>query len=263
MNMEVKDDNLQFDLLVDGELNEEDRHRLLTRLDGEPDGWRRCALAFLEAQCWKHALCVLGEDAVDTGKVGATGSLSASADTTRADKLPVAPTSTVAPPLPVAPSPGRWRWRPNRVVTALAMAASFLVAMWLGTVVRDVWQGHRGVPGGSASPQVAQQNEPQPFTNPGPLPDGPWRMVTVSAPSVGTGPNASFSLPAVERDSIDDQWLGSLPPAIPENVRQALSRAGHEVQQRRALVPIPLNDGRRLIVPVDEVDVNYVGNPSY
>ena len=61
--------------------------------------------------------------------------------------------------------------------------------------------------------------------------------------SGGAGPGRSFSLPAVERDSIDDQWLGSLPPAIPETVRQALSRTGHEVQQRRALIPVPLKTG--------------------
>jgi hypothetical protein len=28
-------------------------------------------------------------------------------------------------------------------------------------------------------------------------------------------------------------------------------------------VPLPMQDGRRLIVPVDEVDVHYVGNQTY
>ena len=46
----------QFDLLVDGELSEADRRALLLQLEHEPDGWRRCALAFLEAQCWKAEL---------------------------------------------------------------------------------------------------------------------------------------------------------------------------------------------------------------
>jgi hypothetical protein len=40
---------------VDGELPDAERRALLLRLDTEPDGWRRCALAFLEAQNWREA----------------------------------------------------------------------------------------------------------------------------------------------------------------------------------------------------------------
>ena len=46
-------DDSRFDRLVDGELSEEERRELLAGLDAEPGGWRRCALAFLESQCWK------------------------------------------------------------------------------------------------------------------------------------------------------------------------------------------------------------------
>ncbi len=52
-------DERRLDLLVDGELSEEDRRALLRLLDREPGGWRRCALAFLEAQAWKRELPAL------------------------------------------------------------------------------------------------------------------------------------------------------------------------------------------------------------
>lgn len=42
--------DVQIDRLVDGELGKREYRALLTLLDGEPDGWRRCAMAFLEAQ---------------------------------------------------------------------------------------------------------------------------------------------------------------------------------------------------------------------
>ena len=45
-----------FDRLVDGELSEAERRELLQMLDRRPDGWRRCALAFLEQQTWGQAL---------------------------------------------------------------------------------------------------------------------------------------------------------------------------------------------------------------
>ena len=46
----------QIDRLVDGELPDWERSALLRRLETEPDGWRHCALAFLEAQSWREAL---------------------------------------------------------------------------------------------------------------------------------------------------------------------------------------------------------------
>jgi hypothetical protein len=48
-----------IDRLVDGELPDAERRALLLRLEHEPDGWRRCALAFLEAQSWREAFAPL------------------------------------------------------------------------------------------------------------------------------------------------------------------------------------------------------------
>lgn len=45
-----------LDRLVDGELDDEARRDLLARFESEPGGWRRCALAFLEAQSWRRAM---------------------------------------------------------------------------------------------------------------------------------------------------------------------------------------------------------------
>jgi hypothetical protein len=54
MNLPIE--NRLIDRLVDGELPEAERRELLLLFDTEPDGWRRCALAFLEAQTWRQAL---------------------------------------------------------------------------------------------------------------------------------------------------------------------------------------------------------------
>lgn len=52
----VLDDEIA--LLVDGELGEERRSQVLRSLDTESDGWKRCAVAFLEAQLWREALAL-------------------------------------------------------------------------------------------------------------------------------------------------------------------------------------------------------------
>ena len=43
-----------FDRLVDGELDDAEQRALIASLDDRPAGWRRCSLAFLEAQNWRR-----------------------------------------------------------------------------------------------------------------------------------------------------------------------------------------------------------------
>jgi hypothetical protein len=87
-------------------------------------------------------------------------------------------------------------------------------------------------------------------------------MVTVKL-SDQRDASEAIHVPAVERDRIDENWLRSLPGALPPDVVQALRRSGHAVQQSRQLLPMPLEDGRRLVVPIDQVDVHYVGNAAF
>jgi len=61
-NLPTQGDDL-IDRLVDGELPDVERRELLLRLENEPDGWRRCALAFLEAQVWRQALASVAASA--------------------------------------------------------------------------------------------------------------------------------------------------------------------------------------------------------
>src|SRR5436190_22665968 len=72
MNDEVlsSDDTRLLDRMVDGKLNETERRNLLLRLEHSPDGWRRCALAFLEAQAWRlEARAVVAEPAPSVKRV--------------------------------------------------------------------------------------------------------------------------------------------------------------------------------------------------
>jgi hypothetical protein len=59
----------------------------------------------------------------------------------------------------------------------------------------------------------------------------------------------------IEGPGIDTRWLLEQPPAIRASVVQALERRGHKVEAHRQLLTVNLKDGRKLILPVDEVDV--------
>jgi hypothetical protein len=238
-------ENDRFDRLVDGELSESERKSLLESLEARPDGWRRCALAFLEAQTWRESL---GE---------------------------LMPPVRKTPPVPLStlpPSPKR-RKSLGAMGNALAMAACFLVALSLGSLA------YRGVPWGKSaagpmnnslaeskpatptpitqSPAIAVQTEPS-----NPSTANTWQLVNVKAPAL-TGNDEPLQIPAVERDRLDDDFYRSIPNPLPGDLLQALKRTGNDVRLHRELVPMQLPDGRRLIVPVDRVEVQYDGNRAY
>lgn len=234
-------DDRTLDLLVDGELSPAARRKLLIQLDRIPDGWRRCALAFLEAQSWREEF----------------GSLSRPAA-----PLPIAPA--------VRPASRRYLTRRN-LGTAAAMAASFLLALVLSFQMRYRWDSPAppAVPGpatmagnqgdGSATPAYAHETEAPSRPTGWDQAGRPWE--TVSLP-VSRGASA-LELPAQERNAADETWWRHFPSAIPPEMVHALQQSGHQVDLRRQWMPFPMKDGRRLVVPVDEVDVHYVGTPTY
>ncbi len=241
-------DDARFDRLVDGELTEVERRTMLSSLDREPGGWRRCALAFLEAQCWQDSLRDPSK-----GRV--------------ADSDAPPPSHVIRAARPKS------HWLVH-VRTAMAMAACFMAALLIGSLLprsggvptasapsstsSDATSQFASLPSGAstvAGQDAAGQSQPQA------APDGAWRLVTLS-PSDRDG-SAGVQVPAVERPNIDEAWLRSVPPAIPDDVLQALQRTGHEVQQQRQFVPVPMKDGRVLVVPIDQVDVHPGRHPAY
>ena len=223
-----------FDLLVDGELSEAQRRELLARLDDVPGGWRRCAISFLEAQSWRQEL----------------------------RSLVPPPTRASAKARPAAYHLIGRGW------TLLAMAASFLIAIWLGTLLKDALR-----PGGPRPTHIAGTPQPKepispdtqpPVTPQHPdMPDNPWQTVTLAVDGGSGGTARSIQLPAIERRNLAEVGLQNLPAAMPPEILKALKHSGHQVRQSRQLLPLLMRDGRRLVVPVDQFDVNHVGNPAY
>jgi hypothetical protein len=231
------DDSRWFDLLVDGELDESNRRELLSRLDAQPGGWRRCALAFLEAQSWRRELGDWVEDAQA--------------------QAPAVPVSTV-----------QLRSASLGIGSWLAIAASFVAAFGLGLYLRDL-----GRPRGfETTPQVAVDNSERPpaldaYTlarqehGPQTLPGG--GVMTMSFRPTPDGQLREVEVPFIDAGEVAPEWLAAPTPPMPLDVLRDLHRSGHRIEQSRQLVPVDLHDGRQVVVPVDQVNIHYVGNRSY
>lgn len=239
------DDRL-YDLLVDGELLPDQRRDLLNQLDLQPDGWRRCALAFLEAQSFRAAL---GPLAAQRKEATATPASAGRERRTRGGF-------------------SRMPW--------VGLAAGLLVAFTLGLATGRNLPAQRG-----PLHEVAKQNSKnvsQPLvsesssrekvaSNDSDRADGDAaldELVATLSFDLGDGSaQTEVEVPVVERQDIDEAWLEQQPSAMPPYVQQRLERLGYQVQQQRTFLPFSLEDGRQLVVPVDAVNVSFVGHQRY
>ncbi len=231
-------DREMLDSLVEGELSEAERQALLRRLDQIPGAWRACALAFLEAQCFREALA---------GHVG--------------DGPTVSPVS--AAKTSVASTSRRSSWPAPRASWQWALAATISVALGLGWWAGAMLWRNSLPTGPAASTNLASNVEPsaRPEVRQNPQtavsPDAPPPM-TLALPGL-TGEEPVL-LPVVEREELDPSFLYPDANAFPAPIREALTAAGYRVRQTRNLVPVRVQDGRHAILPVDQLDIHYVGH---
>jgi anti-sigma factor RsiW len=209
--------DLQLSRLVDGELSPSEYRALLQSLDTDPQGWRKCALAFLEAQAMSGELSALrGEYLAPSAK-----------------------------PVPASSRSGASWWG-----TLLAMAASFVVALPLGGWLLGQHDSPR-----ESSPTIAQQIEPSPEVPQTPItpsvaptappmdaPLGKVRLVTA---------DAQVEVPYYSAAS-GSQHLLTQHPVPSDEVLQSLERQGHLVKEAQAgVMPVQLQNGAQLYLPIE------------
>ncbi|MFO0890034.1 MAG: hypothetical protein U0790_12955 [Isosphaeraceae bacterium] len=251
-----------IDRMVDGSLRPSELREAVARLDRTPDGWRRCALAFLEAQSWGDAMRHMDAPAVQDIEVRTGGTLEA---------------GVLASPFVHREGT---RTRPKRSWAGHALAASLILAAFaLGWAGRGWGSGTRPgpppTPERAASPahagdEAVAKVDPVP-TNGDAAPahaDELSGLIASRTPEIrevarlrfGDGRTTVAEVPILAGNGIDERWLLEQPPAVSERQRALWERQGYQLEQQRRLVSVPLADGRRAAVPIDQVKVRYVGH---
>ncbi len=223
LEIRAGEDEGLLDLLVDGELDDARRRELLLKLDSAPGGWRNCALAFLEAQSWRQEFGALSRDAV------------AALPQTNIERTPRFLTSV---------------WG-----SALAIAASFAIAFGLGSWYRG---GEAMKPTGEPAGETAQANPTAP-TPAAPVDAALGELIdqdgymTLALGGVADGELEQVRVP-VAQEGFDPAMLE---PSVelPRDLLAELQRNGQTVRQQRSYLPVQLQDGRSIIVPMDELQI--------
>lgn len=233
MNEELltPEDQMLLDRLVDGELSESERRELLLRLERSPDGWRRCALAFLEAQTWRGEAKAMVSEPATPWRAAA-----------------IAPATTYRG--------GSTHWNGMRLWLPLATAAGVLLTVgylnWFGSG----WLGP--APGVDPSdPQNLRQLAKQrsPVVEPGPVGEEELRLVLGEGPD---GRRQVVEVPLVDAERMQETLFGPLAQQLPPEIVRLLEQSGNQVVRERRLVPIDLQDGRRVVVPMEQLEIRPV-----
>lgn len=231
-----RDDARVLDRLVDGELSQAERRALLAALDDEPGGWRRCALAFLEAQSWHWQLGQLSvEPLVSVEPLSAHAA---------SDVRPAPRTAAVS----------RSRWQ-----SYLVLVASLLVAFGLGTRYPPN-QPIAESPAESVSPpgeELLADGAANDLLNASPTDDdGTRTLVLTPAESADSAAAEKAIRLRVNNEAADADWIAQTQSTVGANLWAQMEQEGWQVTRQQRLVPVDLTDGRRLIVPVEEVDLH-------
>jgi hypothetical protein len=217
-------DDVVFDRLVDGELTPSERRQLLETLDKRPEGWRRCALAFLEAQSWREEL----------GQV-ARGSL---AET----KELKSPASSVARGA-----------KTNWMVGAkwFAIAAGLLMAFVLGSMHRE-----RAIQVPGSAPDVSKQVASVTPKDATPSPNSvkPNDELTFYVRDKN-GRKQAVQVPLVDADELDSQLGTEFQSGVPSDVRNQLKQRGYTVQSKRKYAPLWMENDRPMVIPVEDTQI--------
>jgi hypothetical protein len=229
---QFNDDSL-FDRLVDGELSADERRALLQSLDAAPGGWRRCAIAFLEAQTWGDGL-------------------------RRVVREPAPIMTDDVQPASVPHSAFQPTGLHRRPLAWFAIAAGLLVTVTLVITQRG---------GAPNITDTAQSNSTAPAPDTVPPVTSPQAandedMLTFWVRDE-TGQQRPMRVPLVDADPMDRELGLTFQSGMPDGLRSRLRGRGYDVQSRRRYAPLEMENGRRMIVPVEDTKIVPVSQNVY
>jgi hypothetical protein len=243
-------DDAFFDRIVDGGMSSNELRIAIQALEREPDGWKRCATAFLEAQALRESFGALGRVQKDEARV---------------------------PSRRLQLGGLRQRWLRDSTAAGI-IALSFAIG-WIAhgarptvpaqellavrPVANQAQPAYELAVSESRSPSDQAQDEPLPEFLSGRDergPEAPNRPIRTVARIRFGAAGSPAEVPVLDGPGITEEWLARQPPPVSEHGQVVLGRHGYQVDQRRQFITATLADGRRVAVPVDHVRIEYTGN---
>ncbi len=253
---------VELERLVDGQLSPTDYRQLLQRLDFEPDGWRRCGLAFLEQQALQQELSAVvvrpSGDASDNGFGG--GGFAVVNGTVHKSRPPADGSVQSSRTL------RRWYERPLGrwgSVLAVGLVVWFVVQRFqMGEPSNRLEPDSTIAIHNSSNPSTAQSNQmvqmPSIQSNESqPHRRGPEQFASVQFSDFSTGRPSILHVPLRSIQKGNQDPVSALDfDQIPDSVLNILKNRAAGFQIERGFYPIMTQDGKLVIIPYDRIQLS-------
>lgn len=238
------EDDMQLDLLVDNELKEHQRQRLLASLDSEPERWRLLALRFVEAQMVSADISEklppnINQD--DISKTTTVASIPHSSDSNK-------PASILRNPN----TRSRNAW--NRAAVILGICLAFAVGFTLDGYLSDTDRSTAKVNDSTKtqntvvnSHSIKQQDLPKPDQSTKPLNETLHQTQSLT--------NHNFPVPLTRIRSADGQEKWTPNQTLSRSDELALRQSGFDVQRRLGFKRIRIGEQRHVVIPSQQVHI--------
>ncbi|MEQ1906233.1 MAG: hypothetical protein ABL888_18760 [Pirellulaceae bacterium] len=229
MTLQIIDEKIAsdlIDLLVADELDESHRTRLIHWLEESPERWRKCGLAFLEAQIWQASFHEIATDKI------------------------VAIQPVVLQTAPKALTRNNW---------VGAVVAAGLVLAFVG----GYWWPKSKTSGEIAArtthvPSVADNQGDHELT----LEDLENQMLSVDVfRASDSGPMQKIQVPiqAVKNEAT----VADVNDDLPAEVRRHWESRGFRLKQGQRFLPAKLPDGQQVMLPINQIVADFIGKKVY
>lgn len=238
----------QLDLLADEELSPQEQRELFALLDRTPGGWRRCALALLEARCWQRALSHWAPDSSYPPQAAGSAQPRPACKPQAASRLEHLAWAAVAVALlVVGVAVGRWFPQPGALPVP-QQAGQHRPLELAGTPEDQALLASPGEADAQPAPAPPAQREPDAAAPPG------WPGFLAWQDTTPEGQPVHRLLPVPAAAALDGPALRP-EDVFPRQWLQALQMLGHQIQVRRHWQAVPAADGTEVLIPRYEIHV--------
>ena len=97
--------------------------------------------------------------------------------------------------------------------------------------------------------------------NDGVVNDGvdPLRSPIPISDSADVAAQRPIEVPVISVGNAGDNWQADIGSVLPRHIVETLRGTGHQIESHRGFHTIQLRDGRRVVIPVEQVDVQFSG----
>lgn len=267
---------MQLESLVDGELPDTQYGRLLSRLDEAPNGWKICALAFLEHQALEKEMRTFTQSALAEPMLATVAPkfdsqqecMKTTVHWTRTELTAQEPFSSTLSPEPTSIMPAKANAAANERASLrrsanilLMLAASVAIAFTSGFLTKQ-WQTQNSL---TTNENVVTNVVPTPVQQPE-LNSADMELANRIAEE-GFDPNQTYEIdPATTTDFPTDlermanvpvNYTGPIDSSMLESREKKIVRLNSlvdaEMEQVQSFVPFTRADGQEIVVPVQNL----------